>query len=88
MEKYILDNQFIFQKILKLFKSYLFKSSSSEKISRAIIKYGYTNFTLTILEYCDKSNLVVREQYYFYELKQQYNILKIAGNSLNSKHTE
>jgi len=61
---------------------------NSYKISRALIKYGYANFSLTILEYCDKSNLVIREQYYFDELKPQYNILKIAGSSLNSKHTE
>lgn len=78
--------------ISKRFKNYLnlsyLKKSNSYKISRALIKYGYANFSLTILEYCDKSNLVIREQYYFDELKPQYNILKIAGSSLNSKHTE
>ena len=64
------------------------KSKDSFRISRALIKYGYSNFSVTILEYCEKSELLVREQYYFDKLNPQYNILKIAGSSLNSKHTE
>jgi GIY-YIG catalytic domain len=64
------------------------KNSDSYIISRALIKYGYYNFSITILEYCEKSNLLVREQYYLDNLNPQYNILKIAGSSLNSKHIE
>jgi group I intron endonuclease len=67
--------------------SYL-KSSDSYIISRALIKYGYYNFSVTILEYCEKSSLLVREKYYIYKLNPQYNILKIVESSLNSKHTE
>ena len=67
--------------------SYL-KSKYNLKISRALIIYEYSNFSLTILEYCDKSDLLVREQYYFYKLNPQYNLLKVAGSSLNSKHTK
>jgi Cytochrome C oxidase subunit II, transmembrane domain/GIY-YIG catalytic domain len=67
--------------------SYL-KSKNSLIISRALIKYEYSNFSLTILEYCDKSDLLVREQYYFDKLNPQYNLLKVAGSSLNSKHTK
>nr|QNR58507.1 hypothetical protein [Diaporthe longicolla] len=50
-------------------------------ISRAIIKYGYSNFSITILEYCDKCDLDVREQHYFDTLNPQYNIQKVAGGS-------
>lgn len=50
-------------------------------ISRAIIKYGYSNFSVTILEYCDKCDLDVREQHYFDILNPQYNIQKVAGGS-------
>lgn len=50
-------------------------------ISRAIIKYGYSNFSVTILEYCDKCELDVREQHYFDTLNPQYNIQKVAGGS-------
>jgi group I intron endonuclease len=74
------------------FKNYFnlsyIKSKNSFRISRALIKYRYSNFSVTILEYCDKSELLVREQYYFDKLNPQYNILKIAGTSLNLKHTE
>lgn len=60
----------------------------SYKINRALIHYGYSKFSVTILEYCEKSKLLVREQYYIDKLNPQYNILKIAGSSLNSKYTE
>jgi group I intron endonuclease len=48
-------------------------------ISRALIKYGYSGFSLEILEYCEKSVLLEREQYYLDKLNPPYNILKIAG---------
>jgi hypothetical protein len=67
--------------------SYL-KSKDTFIITKALIKYGYYNFSLTILEYCDKSNLLIREQYYFDKLNPEYNILKIAGSSTNYKHSE
>lgn len=67
--------------------SYL-KSKASLTISRALLIYGYSNFSLTILEYCEISELLTREQFYLDKLKPQYNILKIAENSKNSKHSE
>ena len=67
--------------------SYL-KSRENLIISRAFIKYGYSNFSLTILEYCDKSELLKREQYYLDKLGPQYNILKIAGSSLGHTLSE
>jgi group I intron endonuclease len=50
-------------------------------ISRALIKYGYSNFSVTILEYCNESDLDIKEQYYFDTLNPKYNIQKIAGGS-------
>jgi group I intron endonuclease len=74
--------------ISKRFKNYFslsyIKSKDSLRINKALIKYGYSNFSLTILEYCDKSDLLVKEQYYCDKLNPQYNILKIARSSLNS----
>lgn len=67
--------------------SYL-KDKDNLVISRALIKYGLSNFSITILEYCEISDLVIREQYYFDILNPKYNTLKIAGSSLNHKHTE
>lgn len=56
-------------------------------IYSAILKHDYINFSLDILEYCDKKNLIEREQYYLDLLKPEYNILKIANSRLGSKHT-
>lgn len=37
---------------------------SKSLIYSALLKYGYSNFKLDILEYCDPKELLVREQYY------------------------
>ncbi len=57
-------------------------------INLALLKHGYSNFQLEILEYCKKSELIKREQYYLDLLQPEYNILKIAGSSLGYKHTQ
>jgi hypothetical protein len=57
-------------------------------IYRALLKYGYSNFSLEILEYCDPKDVIKREQYYIDLLKPQYNVLKTAGSSTGYKHTE
>lgn len=51
-------------------------------ISRTLLKYGSSGFSLEILEYCEKSALLKREQYYLDKFNPPYNILKIAGSSL------
>jgi group I intron endonuclease len=57
-------------------------------INRALLKYGYSNFTLEIIEYCEPSNVIAREQFYLDLLKPEYNILVKAGSNLGFKHTE
>lgn len=57
-------------------------------INRALLKYGYSNFTLEIIEYCEPSNAIAREQFYLDLLKPEYNILVKAGSSLGFKHAE
>ena len=52
------------------------------------MKYSHSSFSLTILEYCDKSELNNREQYYLDRLEPDYNILKIAGSLLGYTFTE
>jgi hypothetical protein len=65
-------------------------------ISRAIILYSHSAFSITILEYIDISNkskdegkalALEREQHYLDALQPEYNILKKAGNSHGYKHT-
>lgn len=59
----------------------------NSRINRALLKYGYENFNLEILEYCNKENVINREQYYIDFFKPEYNILQIAGSSLGFKHS-
>ena len=49
-------------------------------INVALLKYGYTNFSLTILEICDKDSLVSREKHFFEVYSPEYNILKTPGS--------
>lgn len=60
---------------------------SNRPIDRALLKYGFSNFRLEILEYGDKNNVLIREQYYMDMLKPQYNIAELAGSTLGYKHT-
>lgn len=64
------------------------KLRSNSIISNALLKYGYNNFSVDILEYCEPSSLIKREQYYIDTLKCEYNILRIAGSRLGSKHSQ
>lgn len=64
---------------------------SNSHILAAILKYGYSNFKLEVLEYCDSSKTILREQYYLDFLYPEYNILQTAGSSLGrvtSEHTK
>lgn len=54
------------------------------KINRA----GYSNFKLEILEYCDVSDTIQREQYYLGLLQPDYKINPTAGSLLGFKHSE
>jgi|SRR5690606_15164618 len=62
-------------------------AKSNRPIDRALLKYGFSNFTLQILEYCEKEILLKREQYYMDLLKPKYNIVEKAGSTLGYKHT-
>lgn len=61
---------------------------SAMAISRALLKYGHSEFSLHILEYCEVHNVLEREQYYLDLILPEYNILKKAGSSLGYRHTE
>jgi group I intron endonuclease len=70
---------------MKYFNLSYLKSRETLVINRALIKHGYSNFSLDILEYCDKANLTEREQYYMDKLNPRYNTLKTAGSSSEHK---
>jgi group I intron endonuclease len=72
-------------------------------IHKAFLKYGYSSFSLNILEFIDLNSenprtlknlffrgkiLLEREQCYLDKIQPEYNILKIAGSSLGYKLNE
>lgn len=61
---------------------------NKSKIYRALLKYGYFNFKLEIIEYCDPTIIIEREQYYLDNLRPEYNILKYARSSYGFKHSK
>jgi len=75
---------------LRLYFNYDFiseKSNNKSMIHDTLVKYGYSKFTLEILEYCDVSSVLEREQYYLDALNPKYNILKIAESLTGFKHS-
>jgi group I intron endonuclease len=69
-------------------ESYITHPSRGKSIiCYALVKYGYSNFSLSILEYCDRYEVITREQYYLDLLNPSYNILKYAYSSDGYKHT-
>nr|AKB93438.1 GIY-YIG endonuclease [Fusarium graminearum]AKB93494.1 GIY-YIG endonuclease [Fusarium graminearum]AKB93552.1 GIY-YIG endonuclease [Fusarium graminearum]AKB93607.1 GIY-YIG endonuclease [Fusarium graminearum]AKB93773.1 GIY-YIG endonuclease [Fusarium graminearum] len=76
------------KRFIRYFNLSYLKNRETLVISRALIKYGYSNFSLEILEYCDIANLTEREQYYMDKLNPRYNTLKIAGSSSGHKLSE
>ena len=51
---------------------------SSMAINKALLKYGYSQFSLSILEYCEVYELMIKEKYYL--LSPKFNILKEPGS--------
>jgi len=67
------------------FSLYHITNRKNSVICRALLKYGYSKFSLEILEYCSPEIVIKREQYYIDLYKPEYNILKVAGSSLGRK---
>ena len=62
--------------------------NSNSHIYSALLKNGYENFSLTILEYCSPEKCIEREDFYLSTEKHEYNILEKAGSRLGSKHSD
>lgn len=75
----------------RLYRYYSLKHievQSKSSIIRKALLSGYSNFSFEILEYCNKEDCIIREQYYIDLLKPEYNVLSTAGSLLGYKHSE
>ena len=63
----------------KLLKS---NKHHSNKLQNSYNKHGIDSFEYSILEYCNKDLLLIREQYWLDIIKPFYNILKFAGRTI------
>jgi hypothetical protein len=60
----------------------------SPHLQNAWNKYSKENFSFQILEYCDYSKILERENYYIQEFKPEYNILQTAHKGRQKNHTD
>lgn len=56
-------------------------------VCSALLKYGYANFSFSILEYCAPSENITRENHYISSLNPEYNLCLAAGSSLGLKRS-
>lgn len=87
-KKYVGSSIDLYRRFMQYYNiKYITRAAKSSLICRALLKYGYSSFKLEILEYCDPSSIIEREQYYIDLLKPEYNILQVAGSLFGYKHT-
>jgi len=63
-------------------------NTGKSAIYSSLLKYGYSGFSLSILEYCEADVATSREQHYIDTLKPEYNILPTAGSALGRLVTD
>lgn len=64
------------------------KQNINMPITRALLKYDQSNFSLLILEYVESASLTARETFYITHIIPYYNVLKQGYSSLGYKQTE
>lgn len=79
-KKYVGSSVSLKRRLLEYYNVNRLLNEKSMPINVALLKYGYSNFTLTILDICDKDSLMSREKYFFEVYSPEYNILKTPGS--------
>lgn len=64
------------------------KQNANMPITKSLLKYDYSNFSLLILEYVEAEFLTSRETFYITNIIPHYNVLKQGFSSLGYIHTE
>lgn len=90
-KKYVGSSVDLKRRLLEYYNVNRLLNENSMPINVALLKYGYHNFSLTILEICDIENLMSREKHFFEIYSPEYNILKTPGSPSRGsgwKHSE
>ncbi len=87
-KKYVGSSVNLRTRFLKYFNINYLERNKNLPICLALLKYGHSNFSLGIVEYCEIPCVLYWETYSIGLLKPEYNILKTAGSSLGYKHQE
>ena len=90
-KKYVGSSMDLKRRLLEYYNVNRLLNENSMPINVALLKYGYHNFSLTILDICDIDNLMSREKHFFEVYSPEYNILKTPGSPSRGsgwKHSE
>ena len=79
-KKYVGSSVHLRRRFFTYYNTLRIMKQSSMPINVALLKYGYSNFSLTFLEFCNVESLMEREKYYFELHSPEYNILKDPGS--------
>lgn len=90
-KKYVGSSINLNRRLLEYFNVNRLMRENSMPINKALLKQGYSKFSLTILEYCSLKDIMSKEEHYFEVYSPEYNVLKIPGSPSRGsgwKHSE
>jgi len=88
-KKYIDSSENLRKRFLNYFNTNHLLKNKSMYICNSLIKHGYSNFSLTTLEYCSPDKCLEIEGYYFKSEKPEYNIAQDPSAPMSGrKHSE
>nr|YP_010836040.1 hypothetical protein QLP54_mgp26 [Phyllosticta yuccae]WGC90056.1 hypothetical protein [Phyllosticta yuccae] len=85
-KKYIGSAINLRKRLMEYFNPKYLERKNNLYICRNLLKYGMSNFSLAIVEYCDPEKCLEREDFYISSFNPEYNILKKAGSSTGYIH--
>ncbi|ABU49438.1 orf1 protein (mitochondrion) [Parastagonospora nodorum SN15] len=86
-QRYVGSSIHLRRRFLEYFNTNTLLRDSSMVICAALLKHGYSQFSLEIIEFCKKEDTISRENYYLNLLNPEYNIVQIAGLPPKVEHT-
>jgi len=63
------------------------KKHFNRHLQSHVNKYGINDLIFQVIEYCEKDQLLIREQFYFNLLKPTFNINPTAASRAGAKHS-